>query len=170
VYTCVAGIPAALHSLRKTLCLYIRYTPHSLKANCWLVLAVQARRQARAARFLDQQQQQQQGGDGSGSSSSAKLIDRVNQGGYGTNTTLEKEYLRLTVLPDAADVRPPEVRWQGCSRRGRRDGSEKGRSGEGSGWCWQSRDCRPAAGGGAGGPLGWYAVHVCTATDLGAAA
>lgn len=31
-------------------------------------------------------------------------------GGFGTNTSLEKEYLRLTSVPKAEDVRPPEVR------------------------------------------------------------
>lgn len=30
-------------------------------------------------------------------------------GGYGTSEALEKEYLRLTSLPRAADVRPPAV-------------------------------------------------------------
>lgn len=30
-------------------------------------------------------------------------------GGYGTSEALEKEYLRLTSLPRAADVRPPGV-------------------------------------------------------------
>lgn len=31
------------------------------------------------------------------------------RGGVGTNEALEKEYLRLTSLPRAADVRPPAV-------------------------------------------------------------
>jgi hypothetical protein len=47
-------------------------------------------------------------------------------GGYGSSRSLEKEYLRLTSVPKAEDVRPPEVlaqslalikrRWrEGCS-------------------------------------------------------
>lgn len=31
------------------------------------------------------------------------------EGGYGTNQSLEKEYLRLTAVPKAEDVRPPKV-------------------------------------------------------------
>lgn len=30
-------------------------------------------------------------------------------GGFGTSTALEKQYLRLTSVPKAEDVRPPEV-------------------------------------------------------------
>ena len=38
-------------------------------------------------------------------------------GGFGSNRSLEKEYLRLTSVPKAEDVRPPEVSKQQTQSR-----------------------------------------------------
>jgi len=57
------------------------------------------------------------GAQGHGKSSAAAQSEQAIgsgwlalHGGFGTNQALEKEYLRLTSVPKAEDVRPPEVR------------------------------------------------------------
>lgn len=77
--------------------------------------AVQARRAGRQQRFaLDLASIKAVSHPGSSSNTfSEESIGSgwlALQGGFGSNMSLEKEYLRLTSVPKSEDVRPPEVR------------------------------------------------------------
>jgi hypothetical protein len=81
-----------------------------------MVCAVQARRAGRQQRFAsDLASIKAVSRGGAGSSSSAFSEESIGsgwlalQGGFGSNMSLEKEYLRLTSVPKSEDVRPPEV-------------------------------------------------------------
>ncbi|WIA35122.1 hypothetical protein OEZ86_003603 [Tetradesmus obliquus] len=96
--------------------------------------AEQARRAERQQRFAADLAAMKQPGGSSSSSAQQQQDEGIGAaggwlalgGGYGSSRSLEKEYLRLTSVPKAEDVRPPEVlaqslalikrRWRGgCS-------------------------------------------------------
>jgi hypothetical protein len=116
--------------------LYLQICTSSLCLSCPPCDVPQVRRQARLQRF----QEASTGSSGGGSSSSGakqealRLVDQRESGGFGTSTALEKEYLRLTSLPLASEVRPPEVGWgrtRGCKHFFGSDRVKWGRTGVG---------------------------------------
>lgn len=79
-----------------------------------LVYALQARRAGRQQRFASDLASIK-AVSRPGNSSSTFTEESIGsgwlalQGGFGSNMSLEKEYLRLTSVPKSEDVRPPEV-------------------------------------------------------------